>query len=97
MADRTMAMEHPLIFRRRLRWIGSGSLIAGSLHSAALHQMIGQSINQSTIAYASAFVAGGLIMTVFHEELPEPSASRSKWFILGLTLMTGLLLALTLE
>jgi len=97
MADRTMAMEHPLIFRRRLRWIGSGSLIAGSLHSAVLQHLIGHSINNSTIAYASAFVAGGLIMTVFHEELPNPSASRAKWFLLGLATMTGLLLGLMLD
>ena len=97
MADRTMASEHPLIFRNRLRWIGSAALMAGSVHSAILERLIGHPINDISINYASAFVTGGIIMTVFHEELPEPSASRSKWFILGLTVMTGLLLGLTLQ
>ena len=97
MADRTMASEHPLIFRNRLRWIGSAALMTGSVHAAILERLIGHPINDISIIYASAFVTGGIIMTVFHEELPEPSASRSKWFILGLTVMTGLLLALTLE
>lgn len=95
LADRTMAVNHPVIFRQRLRWIGSGALIAGSLHAAVLASLRGHPINDPTIAYASAFVAGGLIMSVFREELPAPSASRIKWFLLGLVVMTGLLLGFT--
>ena len=95
LADRTMALEHPVLFRQRLRWIGSGALITGSFHAAVLKSLLGHPIHDPTIAYASAFVAGGLIMSVFREELPVPSASRIKWFLLGLVVMTGLLMGFT--
>ena len=90
LADRTLAKEHPKAFRRRFRWIGAAALVAGSLHAAALHP-----VSDLTLAIATAFVGGGLLISVFREELPDADRSRLGWFSLGLVGMTTLLLIAT--
>ena len=92
LADRTMAQEHPMAFRRRLRWIGTAALVVGSLHAAALHP-----VSDLTLAVATAFVGGGLLMGVFREELPTAKRSHLGWFGLGLVGMTTLLLLATAQ
>ena len=42
-----------------------------------------------------AFVGGGLLVSVFREELPDAKRSKLSWFSLGLLAMTALLLAAT--
>ena len=90
LADRTLAAEHPVTFRRRFRWIGSAALVLGSLHAAVLHP-----VSDLTLAIATAFVGGGLLISVFREELPDAGQSRLLWFSLGLFSMGGLLLIAT--
>ena len=90
LADRTLAKEHPNAFRRRFRWIGAAALVAGSLHTTALHP-----VSDLTLAIATAFVGGGLLISVFREELPDADRSRLGWFSLGLVGMTTLLLIAT--
>ena len=90
LADHTLAKEHPNAFRRRFRWIGAAALVAGSLHATALHP-----VSDLTLAIATAFVGGGLLISVFREELPDADRSRLGWFSLGLVGMTTLLLIAT--
>ncbi|MAR06989.1 MAG: hypothetical protein CL862_07810 [Cyanobium sp. NAT70] len=90
LADRTLAQDHPLAFRRRFRWTGSSALILGSIHAAALHP-----VSDLTLAVATAFVGGGLLISVFREEIPDVKRSRLSWFSLGLFAMTALLLLAT--
>ena len=92
LADRTLACEHPKVFRRRFRWIGSGCLLIGTLHAAILHP-----VSDLTLAVATAFVGGGLLMSVFREELPSPNSTRLNWLLAGLISMGALLLLATAQ
>jgi uncharacterized MnhB-related membrane protein len=87
LADRTMATRHPAIFRTRLRWIGTASLILGLLNAALFHPL-----DDLHLAIATAFVGGGLLMAVFREELPAVNRTRLGWFVAGTVSMTSLLL-----
>ena len=90
LAERTLAREHPTAFRRRFRWIGCTALVVGSVQAAALHP-----VSDLTLALATAFVGGGLLISVFRQELPDTDHSRLGWFGLGLMGMTTLLLVAT--
>lgn len=86
-ADRTMARHHPRVYRRRFRWLGTTAVAVGYAHAALLHP-----ISDFTLAIATAFLGGGLLISVFHEEIPSPSSTRLWWFLIGLGMMTILLL-----
>jgi len=90
LADRTLAKDHPLVFRRRFRWVGTVAVIIGGFHAAAFHP-----ISDLTLAVATAFVGGSLLLSVFQEELPDAKHSRLGWFSLGLCVMSALLLITT--
>ena len=90
LADRTLAKDHPLVFRRRFRWVGTAAVVIGGIHAAAFHP-----ISDLTLAVATAFVGGSLLLSVFREELPDAKHSRLGWFILGLSAMSALLLIAT--
>ena len=90
LADRTLAQNHPKAFRQRFRWIGSFALVAGVIHAAVLHP-----ISDLALATATAFIGGGLLISVFREELPNAKQSRLGWFFMGLLSMTILLLIAT--
>jgi zinc transporter ZupT len=90
LAERTLAREHPTAFRRRFRWIGCTALVVGSVQAAALHP-----VSDLTLALATAFVGGGLLISVFRQELPDTDHSRLGWFGTGLLGMTTLLLVAT--
>ena len=92
LADRTLAAEHPRVFRRRFRWFGSAALVAGTIHTFIFHP-----VSELTLAVATAFVGGGLLISVFREELPDPRGSSLIWFGLGLSSMTMLLLLATAQ
>jgi len=87
LADRTMARHHPLVYRRRFRWLGTAAVVLGFAHAALLPP-----ITDLTLAIATAFLGGGLLISVFREEIPSPSSTRLWWFLSGLSLMTVLLL-----
>jgi len=90
LADRTLAKDHPLVFRRRFRWAGTAAVIIGGIHAAAF-----QPISDLTLAVATAYVGGSLLLSVFQEELPDARHSRLGWFTLGLSVMSALLLIAT--
>ena len=90
LADRTLAADHPTAFRRRFRWFGSAALVVGTIHAVILHP-----VSDLTLAVATAFVGGGLLISVFREELPDARRSSLIWFGLGLSSMTMFLLFAT--
>ena len=78
LADHFSAIHHPRRFRQRNRWIGSAALVLGLLNAFLLHP-----ISDLTLAFATAFLGGGLLMTVFREELPAVNSTRLLWFLSG--------------
>ena len=88
--DRYAAVHHPQRFRRRNRWIGSAALVLGLLHACLFHP-----VDALTLATATAFLGGGLLMAVFREELPDLHQTRLPWLLAGCGGM-GMLLLLQL-
>ena len=78
LSDRFSVIHHPKRFRQRNRWIGSAALVLGMLNACLLHP-----ISDLMLAFASAFLGGGLMMTVFREELPAANSTRLLWFLAG--------------
>ena len=78
LADRFSVIHHPRRFRQRNRCIGSAALVLGLLNAFLLHP-----ISDLTLAFATAFLGGGLLMTVFREELPAVNSTRLLWFLCG--------------
>ena len=78
LSDRFSVIHHPKRFRQRNRWIGSAALVLGLLNACLLHP-----ISDLMLAFASAFLGGGLMMTVFREELPAANSTRLLWFLAG--------------
>ena len=85
--DRYAAEHHPQQFRRRHRWIGTAALVLGLLHALVFHPL-----DAFTLATATAFLGGGLLMAVFREELPDLQQARLPWLLAGCGGMGGLLL-----
>ena len=85
--DRYAAAHHPQRFRRRNRWIGSAALVLGLLHALILHP-----VSALTLAMATAFLGGGLLMAVFRDELPDAGQVRLPWLLAGCSGMGALLL-----
>jgi hypothetical protein len=90
LADRVLDQNHRQAFRHRFRWLGSFALILGTIHAAVFHP-----ISDLTLAVTTAFIGGGLLISVFREELPNPNQSRLCWFFFGLITMITLLLLAT--
>ena len=90
LTDRYAAEHHPQRFRRRNRWLGSSALVLGLLHAFVLHP-----VDELTLAVATAFLGGGLLMSVFRDELPDAHQARLPWLLAGCGGM-GLLLLLQL-
>ena len=87
LVDRYAAVHHPQRFRRRNRWMGSAALVLGFLHALLFHP-----VDAVTLAVATAFLGGGLLMGVFREELPDPNQARLPWLLAGCGGMGMLLL-----
>ena len=87
LVDRYAAVHHPQRFRRRNRWMGSTALVLGFLHALLFHP-----VDAVTLAVATAFLGGGLLMGVFREELPDPNQARLPWLLAGCGGMGVLLL-----
>ena len=85
--DRYAAEHHPHRFRRRNRWIGSAALVLGLLHAFVFHP-----VDALTLATATAFLGGGLLMGVFRDELPDLQQARLPWLLAGCGGMGALLL-----
>ena len=85
--DSYAADHHPHRFRRRNRWIRSAALVLGLLHAYVIHP-----VDALTLATATAFLGGGLLMAVFRDELPYLQQARLPWLLAGCVGMGALLL-----
>ena len=78
LSDRFSVIHHPKRFLQRNRWIGSASLVLGLLNKFLLLPL-----SDLMLAFATAFLGGGLLMTVFREEFPAANSTRLLWFPAG--------------
>jgi hypothetical protein len=86
--DHALYEHHKALYRRTGRYILMAALIIGWLVGLATK------ISEATVAMLFAFLAGGVMLNVLKEELPEECESRYWAFALGLTSYTVVLLAL---
>ncbi|WP_290883701.1 hypothetical protein [Fischerella sp.] len=76
------------VYDRIGRWILAAAIIIGWVLGSSTE------IDQAAIAVLFAFLAGGVVLNVLKEELPEERESRFWAFVLGAAIYTALLLAL---
>jgi hypothetical protein len=76
--------------RRRPRLVLAGALLAGWLLAA-----LAAPTRAVTVAVLTAFLAGGVLLNVFKEEVPEHRRSSFAWFLTGAGLYAALLAGIT--
>ena len=86
--DYGLSDHHQDLYRRRGRWLLAAAIVAG------LGLGWATSVSELAVAVLFAFLAGGVIMNVLKEELPEQRQSRFWAFAVGAIAYTALLLAL---
>ena len=86
-SDAALRAHHPHRYQRWGRWILAGALLAGLLLGFATQ------ISRAGVAALFAFLAGGIVLNVLKEELPEERESRFSAFAGGALLYTLFLLA----
>ena len=84
--DYGLRRDHKEAYMRAGRWIISAAIILGWAIGAVVE------IPEAAIAVLTAFLAGGVIMNVLKEELPEERQSRFWAFAVGATAYAVLLL-----
>lgn len=83
-ADFGMRQDHPEAYDRIGRWMIAAAVIAGWLFGLFVE------IPEVAIGFVFAFVAGGVVLNVMKEELPEERKSRFLPFLGGVTLYGAL-------
>jgi zinc transporter ZupT len=86
--DYGLRQDHKDTYERLGRWILSGAILIGWVAGLATQ------VNQATTDVLFAFLAGGIILNVLKEELPEERRSRFSAFALGAVAYAVLLLFL---
>ena len=86
--DKGLRENHKQIYDRIGRWLLVAAIVVGWVIG------IGTVIHQAAIAVLFAFLAGGIVLNVLKEELPEERESRFWAFALGAIGYAILLLAL---
>jgi len=86
--DFGLRQDHKDSYDRRGRWILAAAIIVGWVIGS------GTKIPEAAIALLFSFLAGGIILNVLKEELPEERESRFWAFALGAGAYTVLLIAL---
>ncbi len=86
--DNGLRENHKQIYDRIGRWLLVAAIIVGWVTG------IGTVIHQAAVAVLFAFLAGGIVLNVLKEELPEQRESRFWAFALGAIGYAILLLAL---
>ncbi|MFB0613624.1 hypothetical protein [Aurantiacibacter poecillastricola] len=86
-ADFGMRQDHREAYDKMGRWVISAAVIAGWI--------IGATVELSPVAIGClfAFLAGGIILNVLKEELPEERQSYFLPFLFGVLLYAGLIMA----
>lgn len=80
--------NHKHVYHKLGRWILAAAIVVGWAMG------VGSELSPAAIALLFAFLAGGVILNVLKEELPEERQSRFWAFALGAGIYTVLLLAL---
>ena len=75
--DYGLNQDHQSTYRRSGRWILAAAIIVGSVIGW------GGNISAAAISVLFSFLAGGIILNILKEELPEDRQSRFGTFILG--------------
>lgn len=86
--DYSLCEDHKQAYRRKGRWMLSAAVILGWVVGTQTE------IYEAATAILFAFLAGGIILNVLKEELPQARESRFWTFALGALGYSGLLLAL---
>ena len=86
--DVGLRQHHPHVYDRFGRWILAGAIVTG--------WGIGQAadFNGAAIAAIWALVAGGIILNILKEELPERQSSHFGWFVAGAASYAVILLSI---
>ena len=87
--ERVLAKSHKNFYRKKFRWIGVVSILIGIMHAYFLHP-----ISDITLAVATGFLGGGVLLTAFREELPKASVTSLPWFMIGTLFMSSSLIAI---
>ncbi len=85
--DRSLRDQYKEIYHRVGRWLLSAALLIGSGVATFVE------IPSSVMSLLIAFIAGGIVLNVLKEELPEHRQSRFSAFIVGALLYSALLQA----
>ncbi len=86
--DYGLREHHQERYHRTGRWLLAGAVVAGWLLGAAVE------IPEAAVSLVVAFLAGGIILNVLKEELPDERRSRFGALALGMSAYAALLLAL---
>lgn len=86
--DRGLREHHKDLYGRLGRWLLAGAVLIGWIVGFVTE------IPEAAIAVLVAFLAGGVILNVLKEELPEERESRFRAFVSGTIPCAALLLAL---
>lgn len=86
--DYGLREHHKRLYTRIGRWVVAGAALSGWAIGLVVE------IPEIMIAVLTAFLAGGIILNVLKEELPEKRRSRFWAFALGAALYAAILLAL---
>lgn len=86
--DRSLREHHRDLYHKMGRWLLAGAVVVGWIAGAFTE------ISEAALAVLISFLAGGVILNVLKEELPDERRSRFSAFALGATAYSTLLLAL---
>ncbi|MGB7444457.1 MAG: hypothetical protein WA919_25615, partial [Coleofasciculaceae cyanobacterium] len=86
--DHGLREHHKSVYKHIGRWILAAAVLVGWAMGQATQ------IHEAAVALLFAFLAGGIILNVLKEELPEERDSRFWAFALGVAVYTAILLAL---
>lgn len=84
--DYGLGQDHKNTYRRVGRWILAAAILAGWGIGLSMK------VSEAATAVLFAFLAGGIVLNVLKEELPEERQSRFLPFVLGVVFYTALLL-----
>jgi zinc transporter ZupT len=85
--DFGLRLDHRSAYDRKGRWVLAASVLAGWVCGVALD------VSEGVVAVLFSFLAGGVILNVLKEELPQERESRFGAFVAGAVVYAALLLA----
>lgn len=89
--DVGLRKHHKHVYDRAGRWLLAGAIVFGWVLGEAIH------VNEAAIAAIWAFVAGGIVLNVLKEELPEEQDSNFGVFAVGAAFYAMVLLAVSTQ